>query len=48
MNFEENVIIINEYLEQINSLEEEIDQIVYEIYKLTPEEIELIENSFKI
>ena len=48
INFEENVNIINECLEQIKSLEREIDQIVYEIYNLTPEEIEMIENSFRI
>ena len=47
MNFEENKIIINEYLKQITSLEKEIDQTVYKIYHLTPEEIEIIEKSFR-
>ena len=48
MNFEENKVIINEFLEQINSLENKIDQIVYEIYNLNSEEIEIIEKSFRI
>ncbi|MCK5716249.1 MAG: Eco57I restriction-modification methylase domain-containing protein, partial [Thiomargarita sp.] len=36
-----------EFKSQINQTDKEIDQMVYELYELTPEEIEIVENSVK-
>ncbi|MDM8566657.1 N-6 DNA methylase [Candidatus Halobeggiatoa sp. HSG11] len=36
-----------ELKEQINQTDKEIDKMVYELYELTPEEIEIVENSVK-
>ncbi|MDM8568872.1 TaqI-like C-terminal specificity domain-containing protein [Thiotrichales bacterium HSG1] len=38
---------INELQTQINQTDKEIDKMVYELYELTPEEIEIVENSVK-
>ncbi len=36
---------INELQSQINQTDKEIDRMVYEVYELTPEEIEIVENA---
>ncbi len=38
---------INKLQHQINQTDNEIDKMVYELYELTPEEIEIVENSVK-
>ncbi len=38
---------INNFQNQINQTDKEIDKMVYELYELTPEEIEIVENSVK-
>ena len=38
---------INELQSQINQTDKEIDKMVYQLYELTPEEIEIVENSVK-
>ncbi|MDM8560580.1 N-6 DNA methylase [Thiotrichales bacterium HSG14] len=38
---------INSFQNQINQTDKEIDKMVYELYELTPEEIEIVENSVK-
>ncbi len=38
---------VNELQSQINQTDNEIDSMVYELYKLTTEEIEIVENSIK-
>ena len=43
--FEESVSVINPLLLQITKTDNEIDQMVYDLYGLTPEEIKIIEDS---
>ncbi|MBW2937516.1 hypothetical protein KXJ69_05330 [Aureisphaera sp. CAU 1614] len=43
--FEENKKKAQEFQQQIAQTEKEIDQMVYALYGLTPEEIEIVENS---
>jgi len=38
---------VNELQARINQTDKEIDRMVYELYELTPEEIEIVENSVK-
>ena len=38
---------LNQLQSQINEVDKEIDQMVYELYGLTPEEIEIVENATK-
>jgi hypothetical protein len=38
---------VNEIQHQINQTDKEIDRMVYELYELTAEEIEIVENSTK-
>ena len=38
---------VNELQARINQTDKEIDRMVYELYELTPEEIEIVENSLK-
>jgi len=39
--------VINNIQNQINQTDKEIDKMVYELYELTAEEIEIVENSVK-
>jgi len=41
------MLITKKRTEDITDLETQIDQLVYELYELTPEEIEIVENSVK-
>jgi hypothetical protein len=43
--FEKSITIINLLLQQIKETDKEIDQMVYDLYGLTPEEIKIIEDS---
>ncbi len=43
--FSESIIIINPLLEKIKETDDEIDQMVYELYGLTDDEIKIIEDS---
>jgi hypothetical protein len=43
--FEESIAVINPLLLQIKETDNEIDQMVYDLYGLTPEEIRIIEDS---
>ena len=43
--FEEKKKEVQELQLQINQIEKEIDQMVYELYGLSDEEIEIVENS---
>ncbi|WP_255343962.1 TaqI-like C-terminal specificity domain-containing protein [Methanobacterium sp. SMA-27] len=43
--FEKSVRVINPLLQQIMETDSEIDQMVYDLYGLTPEEIKIIEES---
>jgi type I restriction-modification system DNA methylase subunit len=43
--FEESINVINPLLQQINGTDSEIDQMVYDLYGLTNEEIKIIENN---
>ena len=45
--FEESVDKINPLLQQIKETDKEIDQMVYELYGLTAEEIDIIEDSME-
>lgn len=45
--FNESVAIIKPLQKEIQELESKINQLVYELYGLTTEEIDIIENSFK-
>lgn len=45
--FDESLNKINPLLQKIEETDNEIDQMVYELYGLTDEEIEIIENSLK-
>jgi hypothetical protein len=45
--FESKKAQVEELKEQINQTDKEIDKMVYELYELTPEEIEIVENSVK-
>jgi len=38
---------VNELQNQINQTDQEIDRMVYNLYELTPEEIEIVENSVR-
>jgi TolA-binding protein len=38
---------VNELQNQINQTDKEIDRMVYDLYQLTSEEIEIVENSVK-
>lgn len=44
--YQKSLDIINPLLQEIEETDDEIDQMVYELYGLTEEEIEIIENSF--
>ena len=43
--FNESIKIINPLLQQIKETDNEIDQMVYDLYGLTPEEIQIIGES---
>jgi len=45
--FEDKKAQVQELQTQINQTDKEIDKMVYELYELTPEEIEIVENSVK-
>jgi hypothetical protein len=45
--FDDSVNKINPLLQQIKETDNEIDQMVYDLYGLTPEEIKIIEDSLK-
>ena len=45
--FNESITIIKPLQDKINELEETINNMVYELYELTPTEIEIIEDSLK-
>ena len=47
LEFEKSIAIINPLLQQIKETDSEIDQMVYELYGLTNEEIKTIEDSLK-
>ncbi len=43
----ENFLENNNYQIEVGVLEQKIDNLVYELYNLTPEEVELVEASMK-
>ena len=45
--FNESISIIKPLQKEIQQLEKEIDNIIYELYDLTPDEINIIEDSLK-
>lgn len=47
MGFNDSIRIINPLLQQIKKTDNEIDQMVYDLYCLTPEEIKIIEESLE-
>ena len=47
INPDENYNLTTEYKNQINQTDNEIDRMVYELYELTEEEIEIVENLVK-